>query len=346
MQARESALTYHRAFGMRIEATGPIPGLVASSRSGVADLQLFLGSMPPWLNDRSAADRSVWYVSSARGETGEPNLRVWKLLDGAYCLLRYCDGTQFVADRSGSRVWATWPDQATLEDTATYLLGPILGFVLRLRGVVCLHASAIVVGDRAVALLGPAGAGKSTTAAIFARRGFSVLTDDVAALVERDGRVLVEPAYPRVRLWPDSVAALYDSEEALPRLTPTWDKRYLDLNEHGGRFHPRPLPLAAIYALGKRSDDQQAPFVEAVSTRDAMMGLIANGYGSRLLDGAMRAREFELLGAIVDRVPFRRVIPHSDPQKMTALSDVILRDFEAVAPLPVPRSAPSEARRV
>src|SRR5437879_13890138 len=50
-----------------------------------------------------------------------------------------------------------------------------------------------------------------------------------------------EPGYPRVRLWPDAVHALYGSSTDLPRLTPTWDKRYLDLAD---QFEPLVLPLA------------------------------------------------------------------------------------------------------
>jgi dephospho-CoA kinase len=54
-----------------------------------------------------------------------------------------------------------------------------------LRGVVCLHASAVAIGDEAIALLGPAGSGKSTTAAAFAERGYSVLAEDVVTLDDR-----------------------------------------------------------------------------------------------------------------------------------------------------------------
>ena len=50
-----------------------------------------------------------------------------------------------------------------------------------------------------------------------------------SALVEYDGRVHVQPAYPQLRLWPDSVAMLYGAPDVLPPLTPTWDKRALAL---------------------------------------------------------------------------------------------------------------------
>ncbi len=138
----------------------------------------------------------VWYISPDAGRSDAPVLQVWKLEGGAYFRLRYCDGVEFVVDRRGTRVWARWPDKATLEDVTVYLLGPVLGFLLRLRGITCLHASAVAVDGQALAFMGPPGAGKSTTAAAFARRGYPVLTDDITALEEKGERFWVLPGGP------------------------------------------------------------------------------------------------------------------------------------------------------
>ena len=85
--------------------------------------------------------------------------------------LRYADGCEYHVDAAGTRVACTWPAHFTVEDAATYLLGPVFGLVLRLRGIPSLHASAVALGDRSVAMCGPAGTGKSTTAAALAARG-------------------------------------------------------------------------------------------------------------------------------------------------------------------------------
>src|SRR5258708_3332580 len=107
----------------------------------------------------------------------------------------------------------------------------ILGVLVRLRGVTCLDASAVAIEDRWVAFVGPEAAGKSTTAAAFARQGYGVLSDDIVALVERDGAFHVMPAYPHLCLWPDSVKMLYGSSEMLPRFSPEWEKRRLALGD-------------------------------------------------------------------------------------------------------------------
>jgi len=210
-------------------------------------------------------------------------------------------------------------------------VGPVLGFLLRLRGTACLHASAIAIGDRVLAFVGGAGAGKSTTAAIFARRGYPVLSDDVVALVDRGNEFFVQPAYPRLCLWPDAVRSLYASPEALPRLTPTWDKRYLDLTGNGYRFQQGSLPLAGIYFLGRREGGPAPPRVQPVAAGAGLMELVANSYVNYLLDRRMRAEEFDVLGRLAAHIPLRQVRAHEDPAHLEELSDVILYDFRAVA---------------
>lgn len=327
---------FHSVYGLRLRTNLPVPGLgVLPSVTGT-DVSLWLGSRPARLNKLQDTPETL-YVSPNQDDRGEPSLIVRKLSRGAYFQFHYADSTEFVLDRRGTKIWATWPETLTLDDAATYLLGPVLGFVLRLRGVICLHASAVAIDGAAVAFVGPSGAGKSTTAAAFAGMGYPVLSDDVVALVEEGTRFFVQPAYPRVCLWPDAVGSLYASPEALPRLTPNWDKRYLDLNDNGHRFQQRALPLAGIYFLDERSGDLQAPRIEAVVAGTGLMSLVANTYVNYLLDQRMRAQEFDLLGRLVTRIPLRRVFGHQDPACLK-LCHVILDDFCSRATLPSSRA--------
>ncbi|MEO6723814.1 MAG: serine/threonine protein kinase [Blastocatellia bacterium] len=270
------------------------------------------------------------YIHPTRKENGDCLLRVWQLAQGQYFRMLYADGTEFILNRQGTQVWATWPGSLTLEDTATYFLGPVLGFILRLRGVTCLHASAIAIDGQALAILGPAGAGKSTTAAAFAQLGYHVLSEDVVALTSEGENLLVNPGYPLIRLWPSSVQSLFGAADALPLLTPNWEKRGLPLNRNGCRFQSEPLPLAAIYILSERCDYPSAPFVETPSAQTGLMSLIENTYTNYLLDQAMRAREFELLGRLVKQVPLRRVTPHTDFARLPELCKTILSDFRRI----------------
>ena len=214
-----------------------------------------------------------------------------------------------------------------------------MGFVLRLRGTVCLHASAVAINDRAIALVGPPGAGKSTAAAAFACAGFPVLSDDVVALVDHGAEFLVPPGYPRVNLWPDAVCSLFGSEEALPRITSTWDKRYLALGQNGHGFASSPLPLGAIYVLDSRNETLTAPVIVEVSGQEAFMALAANTYVNYLLDQEMRRTEFDVLGRLVSSTPVRRVHSPGESSTICNLCEAIAADAKRVTHAPATAAA-------
>jgi len=313
-------------YGLGVVANKTIPG-VPSSSTAADDLRISFGSLPSWLNELRPTQIETSFVADYKDEVGEPLLRVFSLTEGKYFRFAYADKTDFVLNRAGTEIWVAWPASLTLEDACTYLLGPIMGFVMLLRGVVCLHASAVAVGDQAIALLGPAGSGKSTTAAAFSDRGYNILAEDVVTLDDRQDQFLVRPGYPCIRLWPSSINALYGSETHLPKLTPNWDKRYLDLND---RFENRSLPLTAIYYLHERSEDPTAPFVECFDKSEGLMSVVANTYATKLMNKQMRAREFRLLTRLLNNVPLRRVTPHADPLRIPELCDRILSDYESI----------------
>ena len=316
--------SFYSAFGLRLRTDRPIPGPVPDAPPGRVDTRIWFAAAPP--SDARDSSPDTWYRSPFL-EAGGPAVTVSRVAGGAYVLWRYSDGTEFVIDRGGRDIWARWTDSSTLEDTATYLLGPILGFVLRLRGVTCLHASAVEVDGRAVAFVGPPYAGKSTTAAAFARLGCRILSDDVVPIEDERDVVHVHAAYPQIRLWPDSVALLYGSAEALPRLTPNWDKRVLAADV-GATGAVAPLPLGAVYVLGQRGADNGKQPVERIAPADALLALVANTYVSYLDDPAARGREFRTLGTVAAAVPVRRATPPADAAALPAFCERILDDVQ------------------
>jgi hypothetical protein len=273
------------------------------------------------------ADQEPSYVSDYKDSQGEPALRIWQIDGGDFLRLDYFDGTKFWLDRDGTRVWATWPANLTIEDAATYLLGPVLGLMLRLRDVTCLHASAVSFGNGVVAFVGSEGAGKSTTAAALAQQGCAVVSDDVLALEEVAGSFRVYPAYPYLCLWPESVEAIYGAAESLPRFSQNYEKRCLSLERQKLRFETRKLPLKAIYILGERRSDR-APTIQEIPAQRRLLALVANTFATNVLRPAARAKEFETLGRLLPCVRVREVFAHTDPLRLPELCRLIREDVE------------------
>jgi hypothetical protein len=316
----------HAAYGLTLTSDLAIPGLALCATHAQADVTVWLREPPEHIARLLQSPEEDYYVSPYIGDYSTPILSLRSLCGGAYFKFHYDDGTEFVLDRAGTEVFGQWPANSTLEDTATYFLGLVLGFLLHLRGQVCLHASAVAVEGGAIALLGPAGAGKSTTAAAFARQGFPVLSDDIVTLCETGGSFLVQPGYPRLCLPPEATASFYGSADALPLFAANWDKRYLDLQQNGHRFQDRALPLAAVYRLSERGAMGADQRVEAMSPREALLDLVGNSYANYLLDDAQRAAEFAVLGRVAARVPMMRVNAPENPEHIGELCAALSQD--------------------
>lgn len=94
---------------------------------------------------------------------------------------------------------------ASEEEAGDLVARMALGFVLQLRSMLAFHGSAVCRDGKALMILGGRGAGKSTTAAGLARRGWDLLCDDCVAV--GNGLELPRGAC-LARLLPDAYEAL------------------------------------------------------------------------------------------------------------------------------------------
>lgn len=321
----------YQAYGLRIQSNSVIPGFCPGfTPPGHCDVLLEISTEPPaWFCDSQSLDSTIRYKQAALPETADPAyaLTVW----GAeqFFELAYSDGARFIIDANARRVWGKCPP-LTIDDIGVYLRGPIMGFVLRRRGVASLHACAVSISGKSVVLCGPTESGKSTTAAALALRGVPVLSDDITALGEMGDEFYVEPGYPRICLWPDAAEVLLGMPDALPRLTPTWEKCFLPLDGIKARFVERRQALSVMYLLAPRVSETRAPWIEDLSGRQALLELIQNTYMNWLLDRERRASEFDVLTRLVTDVRVRKIVPHADPQRINALCELICSDAERV----------------
>jgi hypothetical protein len=317
----------YTAYGLCLSSNEPLPGLLEVSESPNPDIRICWNERPPWYPASEEIYRQRFYTSPVVDPAGRHSISVWKVPSAPGFHIVYDDGTEFFLDSQGTKIWATWPDTLSIEDAAVFLRGPILGFVLRLRGQIPLHASAVDIEGRALLLMGAPGAGKSTTAACFARMGYPLLSDDIVPLLEQGGFFLAQSGYPYVCLWPQSVEALFGSADSLPLITPNWTKRFLSLKETEGSFTSKALPISAICWLDEPREAPGPPEIEGLAPRDGFIVLVGNSYMNYLLDEAMRVKEFEVLGRLSTQIPIRRVRPRQDLQGLEELCNLIQRDL-------------------
>lgn len=337
------------AYGLEVECSSRIEALhsVQSHSPKIEiDLQFEDGPEPLWVQSLLALPRKIIRrrpESAEAAEDAEPAFVLTQLGDEQGFELAYSNGVRFVTDRAAKRLWGTYRPPMAPEELAFYFLGPVMGFLLRRRHITCLHSSAIELQGHAVCLCGEAGFGKSTTAAAFALRGIPVIAEDIIPLEENGERFLAVPGYPRVCLWPESVQMLLGREDALPLITTGWEKRYLDLDGRQAKFASQKLSLALVYVFAPRVSDSNAPRIEKLSAREAVLELVRNTYMNWVIGPEQRAAEFDALCRLVEHVQVRRIVPHAQPERISDLCDLVLRDAEAF--LTTTPKAPESARR-
>lgn len=173
--------------------------------------------------------------------------------------------------REGREILVEADPDAAVRNVRLFLLGSAFAAILHQRGLLPLHANAIVLEGRAIAVLGHPGAGKSTLAAWFSDKGWEMLADDVCVVTwDEAGRALANPGIGRVRLWRDAL-------EASGRSADDHDRSFDSLDKYDVRtaVAAEPVPLDHIYLLGKA---EGAGRIVPLTGATAVQSLIANTY--------------------------------------------------------------------
>lgn len=300
-----------RVGGLVMQIDRPIVGLRSLDVPEAPDVSVRMrgsSGVPP--ANQAGSD---WYLSPDHDDRDVPFLTI-RTIESGY-VLRYAEGTTFLVSRSGAEVDAWWDAPLADVDAADYLFGGVLAFIVRLRGMVPLHASGVVVQEQAILFAGAQGTGKSSLAAAFAILGYPVIADDIVVIDDARGGVIAYPSHPRLSLWPDSASHLF-AAQTLPAHSPVYEKRRLDLLEHGHRVREGALPVGMICLLATREASSRPPVIRALPPRAALMKLVSQTYGNYLLDASLRAREFDILGRVADSVGVSELSVGADLEKL------------------------------
>jgi hypothetical protein len=182
--------------------------------------------------------------------------------------------------------------------------GTLLAFVLTMRGEAVLHASAVQVGDAALAFVGASGMGKSTMATLLCADGARLVTDDVLRLdlTSSPPTCALGATELRLRKGADHLSERFANQSGIaPGLRTTGDARQALAAVPATT---EDLPLAALVVpVPDHSPERRTAEIMPLSPTEAMV-LLAQF--PRLLgwqDASIRRASFHQLAEVIDRVP-------------------------------------------
>jgi hypothetical protein len=225
-------------------------------------------------------------------------LSYWLADRGDDWLLRF-DGFADFEIREGEIVARPNPgtDQAMLP---LMLVGGVLAHVLMAGGLMVLHASAVEIEGRAIAIVGQTGMGKSTTAALLCASGAPLLTDDTLAIDTGGGRPVGYRGTTALRL--------REGAERLLELFPR-ERRSRTVDGRNALRPPvaaeRRLELAAVVDL-TRTEATREVDVERLSGNQAALALLQNPRVSGWRQIERTRDHFEQSSVVAQRVPVLR----------------------------------------
>ena len=293
----------YAAFGIQIDSNIVLPELPRGGRKR-ADVRIICGDVPEKI---SVPFESTDYYQAAANEF---LLRIKGIAD--YYIT---NGNQIVMRLS---------NEANLREGRLYLLGTAMGVLLMQRGIVPIHGSTVVINGGGVVFTGVSGAGKSTMAAALHKNGFSLLADDVSAVMfDKSGIPWVQPGYPQQKLWQASASIIGIDTTTLARVCAERDKYVVPVSKG---FRSLPIPINAVYEIDvKPCEDVTIVPLKGIDKITTIMG---NTYRAEMVNGlGLKAAHFQKCANLLKHVQVFRLTRPENVMSVDRQIELLVKHF-------------------
>jgi len=284
----------------------------------------------------SEVSRVILHAIADRGSLPDDLIRVpdrcEKLANDAnlpYSLYR--DGRRWVVDfgahgstaldlqRREVTVYVVNPRRLPPDTLASFVRLAVIE-LLRLDGLYAVHAAVLAKARRCVAIIGPSGRGKTTSAVALMRAGYRCLSDDSPLLRESGGRAEFLPFASRVSVTDRTISMFEELTVAAASFRVDSRKRSFapeDLYRTFPRAGARPVAL-----LFPQIVDRSESRLEALAPARAFEELLPQTL--LLLEREVAVDQFAVLSRLVRNVPCYRLHFGGDVPNLPALVDPLL----------------------
>lgn len=246
-------MSLYTAYGLTIQSDMALPGVEPGA--GEPDVHIRVRPLPDEVvQERELSDQWIW---------------------GTY---KVDKGRVLVAD--GREVSVDLFEEAEESSIVGTVLGELMATLLRQRGLLVFHASAVAGADgQVIAVAGESGWGKSTLAEFMCQNGYTLLSDDTLVIdFDEGGMPVAIPSYGQIRLVKDAAAHLVSDESLLLPL----DRAGHKVAREDHVLADRPLPLRSLFLLENQFRDELAAV--DIPMQEALLRLIVHTRANSLVE--------------------------------------------------------------
>lgn len=197
----------YKIFGLSVESDLELTtGYPDSNIHGEADVRIVKSELPELEHVLKLVDTSALPINA----DGEELSSLRKIETNSTSTIVFKIGLIYVSN--GNLIEYQLLPEADKLQTEMQLMIYAMTDIMIQRQNVMIHASGLVINDKAVFVCGESGSGKSTTANELLQRGAGFIADDSLPLYVNEGKVFASPAFPVRRLCANVMA-----EENIPK---------------------------------------------------------------------------------------------------------------------------------
>ncbi len=293
----------YKAFGLTIQSEIELPELPIAF--GAPDVTITLGNVPKTLDNPLFT--GVRFVT----KLNEFLLRVDRI--ASYYVIE------------GKQITVEIMPEADIADVRLFLLGSAFAALIHQKGLLPFHGSSVNIDNSAIIFSGQSGAGKSTLAAAFYKKGYPLLSDDISVIsFSEKGEPFVQPGYPQMKLWADSIKKLGDEPSAYNTIRKQIEKRSIPITSS---YQNESLPLKNIFIIVSSNLGELK--VEALKGVEKFNLLSNHTYRFNFIAGKqMQTSHFKNITAITNHVNVMRLVRPSGKFVFDEMIGMILNSMK------------------
>lgn len=226
---------------------------------------------------------------------------------------------------NGKEINIFMEDNAEIEAVTSFLLDAPISALLHQRGLLPIYGAALKIEDKCVLICGISGNGKSTHAREFIKRGYKILTDDLAVVSQKDGYLNILTGYPSQRLPVDEVISAGLNKNDYKQVRNGINQLVVPIPHD--YWHDSSLPLKKVYVLTTWNENS-VEFKE-LEENDLKFNLLHDSFHRQYLSGMGSGFSLvKITVSLMSKIPAAQILSTRSTSEIEIIMDLLEEDFK------------------